>query len=73
MRPSRRVTTSGVRVFTTDQGPDQVAASKLLQTDVEESVSGVWRMSSTEWSSSRFRSCTMASTSVRSQRLSTCG
>ena len=47
-----------VRVFTTDQRPDQVAASKLLQKDVEESVSGVWRMSSTEWSSSRFSSCT---------------
>ena len=30
-----------VWVFTTDQGPDQVAASELLQRDVEESVTGI--------------------------------
>ena len=30
-----------VWVFTTDQGPDQVAASKLLQRDVEESVTDI--------------------------------
>ena len=28
-------------MFTTDQGPDQVAASKLLQRDVEESVTDI--------------------------------
>ena len=30
-----------VWVFTTDQGPDQVAASKLLQRDVAESVTDI--------------------------------